>query len=271
MRPRPMNLQSDNQAVVANGNRPKGKVRMVTPMLKARIKMVAAGLIPKVTYVPKEYMDIETRIDEFGRIQYTQDDLGLMQKVLMPALAALDPNWSSRNWIDALACRATHQPWCQEWIGRWPNHDALPQPDFLSYNLLTHPDLNSKALFLHPPTPLIAKILQRIMDQPRDALMLVPLMVEKPSWWSLLLIATKSYAVIQIAETDWIHPGGRAHTKEARTDRCSRILCSLSAKRCLDGQDPTKLSQLSKPTLKAVLPTQSTLSNSPYPFPLLLR
>jgi hypothetical protein len=132
MRPRPMNLQSDNQAVVANGNRPKGKVRMVTPMLKARIKMVAAGLIPKVTYVPKEYMDIETRIDEFGRIQYTQDDLGLMQRVLMPALVALDPNWSSRNWIDALACRATHQPWCQEWIGRWPNHDALPQPDFLS-------------------------------------------------------------------------------------------------------------------------------------------
>jgi hypothetical protein len=264
IRPRPVAVQSDNQAVVANGNAPKGKAEMVNPMIKAKISLVAAGLVPVVSYVPKEFMDDETKIDEYGRKTYTQDDLGLKQAYVIPALLAVDSSWQAKHWVDVFACRSTHQPWCKEWIGRWPNHEALPQPDFLSYNLHAHPDLVNKALFIHPPSPLIWKVIQKLIDQPRDAVLMVPLFVEKPHWWNLLVEVTEAYAVIQVSSAAWLHPGGQANTNEKRTDRCSRILCRLSAERCLSAQDPLSQTRLREPTCQAVLHEQLTTSSTCY-------
>lgn len=174
IRPARVLAPSDNQATVRNWNRPKSRPSMVMPTIPAQIMARERGAKVVSSYLPKEYFDITTKIDEHGRQKITAAGLQLGPQL---ARAHLEQLGQKGPIIDCTASRANCQPQAVAFISRYPTglgSGALRRAGVLTYNLRGDPELRGLSLCLNPPIALIPTLLNKIEEERATVCMTVP-------------------------------------------------------------------------------------------------
>lgn len=224
-KPAVLELGNDNTAALKQWIKPGAKPQMVKPAFGPMVQARQRNIVVKPQYLTKHFFDVVTRVDYDSRPPVTAADLQLNPEQVKKALSELGV---AGPIIDGAASRVNAMPFAKAYISRYPEPEALPQPDVLTYNLRTHPDLQGATVVINPPAILIPRVLNKVRDEEATVVLIAPHWHKTPEWFPTMSEMTRAW--VQIPKPEWRNPTERP--VQGETPNYPLITVLLCGKEC---------------------------------------
>ena len=234
---RPLGFESDNKASVSAINKPSSTLSMSERTREVLWTARELRLLCRAFYLPKLLMD-RTSCDLDGRKLSHGQMWGLELKLFLRAMTMLGVSWDYSTAFDLAACRSTTK--AKRFYSRYDQPGSAGVDTFMQ-----RWDVRG-VRYLYLPEAVVAQGLQRLMQEPQQVVIVVPLRHNAPSWWPLLQSMLGRYVVIPPSPTSHFPPEGRNPQGETigepgRAPPCPLIMgISYDAGSDLDWDRPLK-------------------------------